>query len=177
MDRTNLYENVESSAIGRALGFLGYGLLGTGIASAEEVMAAMSTSKQLDEQSSQATQAPPQPAPDQVSNPSEASPVSEKSQPPAQGATESSANRQSFSGDVTVKNVRYEESPNQTGIMAILDVVDENGQPITFYTTNTLRDRLDEHPITANSVVWIIAQQIQGKWVAMDMKVEKTEIA
>jgi hypothetical protein len=33
-------ENAETSAVGRALGFLGYGLYGTGIASAEEVLQA-----------------------------------------------------------------------------------------------------------------------------------------
>lgn len=41
VDRTNPLENAETSALGRALGFLGYGLLGTGIASAEEVYAAL----------------------------------------------------------------------------------------------------------------------------------------
>jgi len=36
IDKTAPYENAETSAVGRALGFLGYGLV-TGIASAEEV--------------------------------------------------------------------------------------------------------------------------------------------
>jgi hypothetical protein len=40
VDMTNPLENAESSAVGRALGFLGYGLYGTGIASAEEVLTA-----------------------------------------------------------------------------------------------------------------------------------------
>lgn len=42
VDSTNPLENAETSAIGRALGFLGYGVFGHGIASAEEVLAAMS---------------------------------------------------------------------------------------------------------------------------------------
>src|SRR5208337_308507 len=41
VDRTNPYANAETSALGRALGFLGYGLFGCGIASYEEVDSAM----------------------------------------------------------------------------------------------------------------------------------------
>lgn len=40
VDFSNPLENAETSAIGRALGFLAYGLLGSGIASAEEVLLA-----------------------------------------------------------------------------------------------------------------------------------------
>lgn len=49
-DSTNPLENAETSAVGRALGFMGYGLYGNGIASAEEVLGAM------DEQSSNRVQ-------------------------------------------------------------------------------------------------------------------------
>lgn len=41
VDSTNPYENAETSAIGHALGFLGYGLLGNGIASFDEVNSAL----------------------------------------------------------------------------------------------------------------------------------------
>ena len=40
VDESNPLENAETSAIGRALGFLGYGVYGTGIASADEVLQA-----------------------------------------------------------------------------------------------------------------------------------------
>jgi hypothetical protein len=43
-DRYNAYANAETSALGRALGFLGYGLFGTGIASYEEMESALSRS-------------------------------------------------------------------------------------------------------------------------------------
>jgi hypothetical protein len=40
VDESNPLENAETSAVGRALGFLGYGVYGTGIASADEVLQA-----------------------------------------------------------------------------------------------------------------------------------------
>lgn len=42
VDASNPIENAVTSALGRALGGLGYGLFGTGIASADEVLASMS---------------------------------------------------------------------------------------------------------------------------------------
>jgi hypothetical protein len=47
VDATNPLENAETSAVGRALGFLGYGLYGTGIASAEEVLRAVAAQETL----------------------------------------------------------------------------------------------------------------------------------
>jgi hypothetical protein len=47
VDATNPLENAETSAVGRALGFLGYGLYGTGIASAEEVLRAVAAQEAL----------------------------------------------------------------------------------------------------------------------------------
>lgn len=49
VDKTNPYENAQTSAYGRALGLLGYGLLGTGIASAEEVKAAIAEREKAEE--------------------------------------------------------------------------------------------------------------------------------
>ncbi|AQS55683.1 hypothetical protein [Novibacillus thermophilus] len=47
VDRTNPLENAETSAVGRALSFLGYGLVGTGIASAEEIENAKKAQNEL----------------------------------------------------------------------------------------------------------------------------------
>jgi hypothetical protein len=44
VNATNPVENAITSALGRALGFLGYGLIGTGIASADEVLDALAHS-------------------------------------------------------------------------------------------------------------------------------------
>ncbi len=49
VDASNPYENAETSALGRALGFLGYGVLGTGIASFEEVSSAASDNVPADQ--------------------------------------------------------------------------------------------------------------------------------
>lgn len=46
VDATSPVENGETSAIGRALGFMGYGLVGAGIASAEEVERAIESQQE-----------------------------------------------------------------------------------------------------------------------------------
>lgn len=70
-DQTNPVENAQTSAVGRALANAGYGLFGVGIASAEEVLAAINErdamKQQKQEAQPQAQVAPaPQAAPAQV---------------------------------------------------------------------------------------------------------------
>jgi hypothetical protein len=48
VDKSNPYENAETSAYGRCLGFFGIGLLGGGIATAEEVKEALQTQETID---------------------------------------------------------------------------------------------------------------------------------
>ncbi len=65
VDKTNPYENAQTSAYGRALGILGYGLLGTGIASAEEVKTAIAEQEQLAKQETRPSGMPaPKPSPE-----------------------------------------------------------------------------------------------------------------
>jgi hypothetical protein len=61
VDATNPLENAETSAVGRALGFLGYGLYGTGIASAEEVLRAVAAQETLRAADGAAASDPPAP--------------------------------------------------------------------------------------------------------------------
>ncbi len=64
VDKTNPYENAQTSAYGRALGMLGYGLLGTGIASAEEVKAAIAEQEKIAKAEAKPSGMPaPRPAP------------------------------------------------------------------------------------------------------------------
>lgn len=69
VDASSPVENAITSAIGRALGGLGYGLYGTGIASADEVLAAMSD--EMRERAQTANPQPGQPQPPQVEMASE----------------------------------------------------------------------------------------------------------
>lgn len=47
VDKTNPIENAETSSLARALGFMGYGLIGTGIASYEEAKQAISEQSKI----------------------------------------------------------------------------------------------------------------------------------
>lgn len=61
VDASNPLENAETSAVGRALGFLGYGVYGTGIASADEVRQAQAVRQDsMVDASAQAPARPPQ---------------------------------------------------------------------------------------------------------------------
>lgn len=61
VDRTNPIENADTSALGRALGKLGYGLFGYGIASADEVEDAKTRQSAMDETPPTAQPTPPIP--------------------------------------------------------------------------------------------------------------------
>lgn len=77
-DATNPIENAQTSAIGRALAQAGYGLFGTGIASAEEVRSAMKEREQMEGAG----------APEPVEIASPAQTVQPAAKPQAQAATQ-----------------------------------------------------------------------------------------
>jgi hypothetical protein len=60
VDESNPLENAETSAVGRALGFLGYGVYGTGIASADEVLQAQALRQPAGADAPATTSRPPQ---------------------------------------------------------------------------------------------------------------------
>jgi hypothetical protein len=73
VDRTNPIENAETSAVGRALGFMGYGLIGGGIASYEEVKQAIAE-QETAEQTAKPSGALPAPLPVPSETPPDTSP-------------------------------------------------------------------------------------------------------
>lgn len=76
VDASNPCENGETSAVGRALGFLGYGLYGTGIASAEEVLQAQAAREAQDAPDD--TSASDTPAPADIPRSGQGKPPSER---------------------------------------------------------------------------------------------------
>lgn len=80
VDSTNPYENAQTSAFGRALGNMGYGLIGTGIASYEEVKAAIAERETAEDKPS--GMPTPRPAPSKTGDVPLAPPTNVATDPP-----------------------------------------------------------------------------------------------
>lgn len=135
VDKTNPMENAETSAVGRALGFLGYGLVGTGIASAEEVQQAKNQEKKQQTKPNADATMEPLPAkeePDQATI--------------AQPATQQESNENIFVGTFFVE--RKEEGMAQTTKKPFVKFVFTNE-----YGSNAVVLAKDEHAVeTARQV-------------------------
>lgn len=134
VDKTNPMENAETSAVGRALGFLGYGLVGTGIASAEEVQQAKNQEKKQTKPNADATMEPlpAKEEPDQATI--------------AQPATQQESNENIFVGTFFVE--RKEEGMAQTTKKPFVKFVFTNE-----YGSNAVVLAKDEHAVeTARQV-------------------------
>ncbi len=123
-DSTNPVENAETSSLGRALGKFGYGLIGSGLASYEEVAAAKRERGELD--------------PTEETKPDDAKKADEKTDPGEKKKTESGGKPADYKG--VVKVVGKPSVPSDIGngiMMRVIDVADENGQKLVLLGKDT----------------------------------------
>lgn len=190
VDRTNPIENSETSSIGRALGFLGFGLIGTGIASLEEATAATVEAQRITDLKETPNELPTEKKPDtkpegkiesetvpkKDSQTKESEPKGEKSDSPSTTSKKpSSSKRPEFSGYVSLQNLSFQDGDR--GMYAELKVVDENGQSMKIIAGSPFFEQFEEAPLAENSRLAVRAQNVRDRWVMTQYRVETAAAA
>jgi hypothetical protein len=183
VDSTNPVENAETSAVGRALGNLAYGLLGTGIATYEEVAAATVEQRRLESQrvpepeSSSQHEMPASSSPQSTpqNTPQKEQPTSAEEPPKndQQHSTTQKVGAENYEGVVTIKSIQFDESPTGKGLLAKLDVFDMTGQAKTLIAAQPLSDQLDMLGLPEGAKIEVTAQHIPRRdyWLLLNFKV------
>lgn len=157
VDNTNPIANAQTSALGRALGFQGYGVIGgLGIASYDEVTAATNsrTDKPADDEPN-AEETATKPA----DKPSAGKPAVKPDDKPK---TDEAATPPSEAKTVTLVGAKRDQSPQ--GTKYVLASIDSGGKTSNVYALNeTIMDKLMEVP--ANKQIQVKLGKEKGKTI------------